>query len=81
MLADVLINDFGIVNAINLDGGGSTTSVFDGKLVSLPSDLCTPGPDCECPSVFTTTNLTQCPAFCKAFRFVPIFCYGGTFCE
>lgn len=37
MLADLLI-EFGATDAINLDGGGSTTMVIGNKLVNKPSD-------------------------------------------
>lgn len=37
MLADLLL-DFGAIEAINLDGGGSTTMVIKNKLVNKPSD-------------------------------------------
>ena len=37
MLADLLL-EFGTVEAINLDGGGSTTMVIKNKLVNKPSD-------------------------------------------
>lgn len=37
MLADLLI-EFGVTDAINLDGGGSTTMVIRNKLVNKPSD-------------------------------------------
>ena len=37
MLAD-LLTEFGAVEAINLDGGGSTTMVISNKLVNKPSD-------------------------------------------
>ena len=37
MLADLLL-EFGAVEAINLDGGGSTTMVVRNKLVNRPSD-------------------------------------------
>jgi hypothetical protein len=40
MLADLLV-EFGATDAINLDGGGSTTMVIRNKLVNKPSD--TPG--------------------------------------
>ena len=36
-LADLLL-EFGASEAINLDGGGSTTMVVNGKLVNNPSD-------------------------------------------
>ena len=34
----ILLNDFGAVNAINLDGGGSTELVVKGDIVNSPSD-------------------------------------------
>ncbi|KAK0051511.1 N-acetylglucosamine-1-phosphodiester alpha-N-acetylglucosaminidase [Biomphalaria pfeifferi] len=37
--AELLIN-LGLYNAINLDGGGSATTVINGTLVNFPSDLC-----------------------------------------
>ncbi|XP_050395528.1 N-acetylglucosamine-1-phosphodiester alpha-N-acetylglucosaminidase isoform X1 [Patella vulgata] len=37
--ADILL-DLGVVNAINLDGGGSTTTVINNTLVNYPSDKC-----------------------------------------
>lgn len=36
-LAEYLLS-IGAVDAINLDGGGSTTMVLDGKVVNKPSD-------------------------------------------
>ena len=33
-----LMLEFGCVEAINLDGGGSTTMVVEGKVVNTPSD-------------------------------------------
>jgi exopolysaccharide biosynthesis protein len=38
MLSDLLI-EFGAVEAINLDGGGSTAMVIRNKLVNKPSDV------------------------------------------
>jgi len=37
-LASFLIQNFGVVRAMNLDGGGSTTMVVQGKIVNTPSD-------------------------------------------
>ncbi len=34
-----LLIELGAVEAINMDGGGSTTMVIDGKVVNSPSDL------------------------------------------
>ncbi|BFZ19226.1 hypothetical protein BsWGS_22265 [Bradybaena similaris] len=36
-----LLIELGLVNAINLDGGGSTTTLINGTLVNYPSDQCT----------------------------------------
>lgn len=33
-----LLLEFGVLDAINLDGGGSTAMVVNGKLVNNPSD-------------------------------------------
>ena len=38
-LANILI-ELGFVNAINLDGGGSSTTVLNDQMVSYPSDIC-----------------------------------------
>ncbi|CAH1801154.1 unnamed protein product [Owenia fusiformis] len=35
-----LLIDFGVVNAINLDGGGSMTYVSNGTVINYPSDYC-----------------------------------------
>jgi exopolysaccharide biosynthesis protein len=51
--ADFLIQ-LGIVNAINLDGGGSMTSVRDSVLVSAPSDPCGFDPQFKCEREVTT---------------------------
>ena len=37
-VADVLIRDYGVYQALNLDGGGSTTLAIDGVLVNVSSD-------------------------------------------
>ena len=37
-LASFLIQSFGVVRAMNLDGGGSTTMVIKGQVVNNPSD-------------------------------------------
>ncbi|XP_047455851.1 N-acetylglucosamine-1-phosphodiester alpha-N-acetylglucosaminidase [Mugil cephalus] len=34
------LKKYGVINAINLDGGGSSTYVVDGSLASYPSDHC-----------------------------------------
>ena len=37
-VADVLIQDYGVYQALNLDGGGSTTLAIDGRIVNASSD-------------------------------------------
>ena len=37
-VADLMI-EIGVINAINLDGGGSSTAVVNGSIVSYPSDI------------------------------------------
>ncbi|XP_068426120.1 N-acetylglucosamine-1-phosphodiester alpha-N-acetylglucosaminidase-like [Clinocottus analis] len=46
-LADSL-KSYGVVNAINLDGGGSSTYVTNGSLASYPSDHCKPDSRWRC---------------------------------
>ena len=36
--AEIMLNEFGAIDAINLDGGGSTELVVKGELVNIPSD-------------------------------------------
>jgi len=36
--ADLLLKDYGVYNALNLDGGGSSTMVIDGKIVNRSTD-------------------------------------------
>ncbi|KAL3859709.1 hypothetical protein ACJMK2_009914 [Sinanodonta woodiana] len=35
-----ILKDYGVINAINLDGGGSSTYVINNTLVNYPSDSC-----------------------------------------
>ncbi|XP_031432129.1 N-acetylglucosamine-1-phosphodiester alpha-N-acetylglucosaminidase [Clupea harengus] len=44
----------GVINAINLDGGGSATYVVNGSLASYPSDHCKPDPRWRCPRNVST---------------------------
>ena len=37
-VAAVLIRDYGVYQALNLDGGGSTTLAIDGAIVNVSSD-------------------------------------------
>ncbi len=59
--ADFLIS-LGVVNAVNLDGGGSATTVVDGTAVSDMSDAC-PAP-CICP----ISDSFQCLSYCHLLR-------------
>lgn len=47
-LASLMINEFDVVNAINLDGGGSSQISFHGALADYPSDTCPNDPDYQC---------------------------------
>jgi hypothetical protein len=44
----------GVVNAINLDGGGSATTVVNGTVVSAASDTCVDDPRFKCPRAVST---------------------------
>ena len=37
-VAEILIRDYAVWQALNLDGGGSTTLAIDGKIVNVSSD-------------------------------------------
>uniref|UniRef100_H2ZY59 N-acetylglucosamine-1-phosphodiester alpha-N-acetylglucosaminidase n=1 Tax=Latimeria chalumnae TaxID=7897 RepID=H2ZY59_LATCH len=52
-LADFL-KSLGVVNAINLDGGGSATLVLNGSLASYPSDHCMSDSRWRCPRSIST---------------------------
>uniref|UniRef100_A0A8D2JIQ5 N-acetylglucosamine-1-phosphodiester alpha-N-acetylglucosaminidase n=1 Tax=Varanus komodoensis TaxID=61221 RepID=A0A8D2JIQ5_VARKO len=52
-MADFL-QQHGVVNAINLDGGGSATLVLNGTLASYPSDHCASNPMWRCPRKIST---------------------------
>jgi hypothetical protein len=66
-LANLLVS-LGAVNAINLDGGGSSSMVLNGTLVSLPSDTCPLSHSMRCEREVTTT-------VCVTER----RCHAGTF--
>ncbi|RVE63067.1 hypothetical protein OJAV_G00163120 [Oryzias javanicus] len=52
-LANFLKN-LGVINAINLDGGGSSTYVINGSLASYPSDHCTSNSNWRCGRAVST---------------------------
>ncbi|XP_062394468.1 N-acetylglucosamine-1-phosphodiester alpha-N-acetylglucosaminidase isoform X2 [Sardina pilchardus] len=47
------LQSHGVINAINLDGGGSATYVANGSLASYPSDHCK-NPEWRCPRAVST---------------------------
>ncbi|XP_076808629.1 N-acetylglucosamine-1-phosphodiester alpha-N-acetylglucosaminidase-like isoform X2 [Clavelina lepadiformis] len=59
--AKYLIDEFHLVNAINLDGGGSATLVLNGSLASYPSDHCKGAPKWRCPRSVTTIICAHSP--------------------
>uniref|UniRef100_A0A8C7FBT6 N-acetylglucosamine-1-phosphodiester alpha-N-acetylglucosaminidase n=1 Tax=Oncorhynchus kisutch TaxID=8019 RepID=A0A8C7FBT6_ONCKI len=57
----------GVINAINLDGGGSSTYVANGSLTSYPSDHCVSDPMWCCPrrvSTILCVHHPVCPPSC-----------------
>ncbi|KAJ0066515.1 hypothetical protein NL108_014277, partial [Boleophthalmus pectinirostris] len=66
-MADFL-KEYGIVNAINLDGGGSSTFVRNGALASYPSDHCQPDNRWRCARAVSTVlcvHPRRCEAHCN----------------
>ncbi|XP_038566307.1 N-acetylglucosamine-1-phosphodiester alpha-N-acetylglucosaminidase isoform X1 [Micropterus salmoides] len=63
------LKSYGVVNAINLDGGGSSTFVIDGSLASYPSDHCQADSRWRCGRRVSTVlcvHLRRCqPANCS----------------
>ncbi|XP_053562225.1 N-acetylglucosamine-1-phosphodiester alpha-N-acetylglucosaminidase isoform X2 [Bombina bombina] len=57
------LKDNGVVNAINLDGGGSATLVLNGTLSSYPSDYCVNSTIWHCPRKISTVVCVHEP-FC-----------------
>uniref|UniRef100_A0A3Q3VRW5 EGF-like domain-containing protein n=1 Tax=Mola mola TaxID=94237 RepID=A0A3Q3VRW5_MOLML len=64
----------GVINAINLDGGGSSTYVIDGSLASYPSDHCVPDGRWRC-GRRVSTILCVHPRHCQ-----PVNCNGHGDC-
>lgn len=65
-LADFL-KENGVINAINLDGGGSSTFVKNGSLASYPSDHCVPDSRWRCARRVSTVlcvHARRCGAGC-----------------
>ncbi|CAK8695894.1 unnamed protein product [Clavelina lepadiformis] len=59
--AKYLIDEFQLVNAINLDGGGSATVVINDTLVSYSSDYCKNTPKWWCPRPVSTVICAHSP--------------------
>nr|6U11_A Chain A, EGF-like domain-containing protein [Xenopus laevis] len=57
------LKDQGVINAINLDGGGSATLVINGTLANYPSDHCHYNPMWRCPRSISTVVCVHEP-FC-----------------
>uniref|UniRef100_A0ACB8FKB7 Uncharacterized protein n=1 Tax=Sphaerodactylus townsendi TaxID=933632 RepID=A0ACB8FKB7_9SAUR len=64
----------GVINAINLDGGGSATLVLNGTLANYPSDHCQPDPMWRCPRQISTVVCVHEP-LCQ-----PRNCSGNGLC-
>ncbi|KAJ3597656.1 hypothetical protein NHX12_001173 [Muraenolepis orangiensis] len=64
----------GVVNAINLDGGGSSTFVVNGSLASYPSDHCISEGKWRCPRAVSTVLCVHPP------RCQPADCGGHGAC-
>ncbi|KAM6968103.1 N-acetylglucosamine-1-phosphodiester alpha-N-acetylglucosaminidase [Aplochiton taeniatus] len=55
------LKERGVINAINLDGGGSSTYVLNGSLASYPSDHCKSDPMWRCPRHISTILCVRQP--------------------
>ncbi|XP_078485366.1 N-acetylglucosamine-1-phosphodiester alpha-N-acetylglucosaminidase-like, partial [Ciona intestinalis] len=59
--AKFLIEELHLVNAINLDGGGSATLVINGTLANTPSDHCKGHPQWRCARAISTIVCAHSP--------------------
>ncbi|KAK5861676.1 hypothetical protein PBY51_017133 [Eleginops maclovinus] len=73
-VADFLKNN-GVINAINLDGGGSSSFVANGTLASYPPDTCKPDGRWRCARPVSTVLCVHRP------RCQPADCGGHGHCE
>uniref|UniRef100_A0A3P8XX13 EGF-like domain-containing protein n=1 Tax=Esox lucius TaxID=8010 RepID=A0A3P8XX13_ESOLU len=69
------LKDQGVINAINLDGGGSSTYVVNGSLASYPSDHCVVDNMWRCPRRVSTILCVHQP-LCQ-----PEDCSGHGICQ
>lgn len=81
--SEVLLSH-GLVNAINLDGGGSATTVVHGQVVSVLSDGCDFGPNCsDCPAEAVLAE--RCDDWCGQYhcarKVTTIVCAHGALCD
>ncbi|KAK1895198.1 N-acetylglucosamine-1-phosphodiester alpha-N-acetylglucosaminidase [Dissostichus eleginoides] len=78
-VADFLKNN-GVINAINLDGGGSSSFVINGTLASYPTDTCKPGSRWRCARHVSTVlcvHRRRCqPADCSGHGVCTASFYG-----
>ena len=58
-MASLMINEFDVINAINLDGGGSSQISFHGALADYPSDICPQDPDYQCVRPISTVQSVE----------------------
>jgi N-acetylglucosamine-1-phosphodiester alpha-N-acetylglucosaminidase len=58
------MRELGAINAINLDGGGSSVAVANSTVVSFPSDGCT-AERCYCPA--NDVSGQNCESYCGEF--------------
>jgi N-acetylglucosamine-1-phosphodiester alpha-N-acetylglucosaminidase len=65
--ADLLI-EHGFVNAINLDGGGSATTVVNGTPVSELSDSCPVEACTDCPANLPHAGFSNCADWCAQYK-------------
>ncbi|XP_029959508.1 N-acetylglucosamine-1-phosphodiester alpha-N-acetylglucosaminidase isoform X2 [Salarias fasciatus] len=68
------LKSYGVINAINLDGGGSSTYVVNGSLASYPSDHCKPDSRWRCDRNVSTVLCIH-PPRCR-----PVNCSGNGDC-
>ncbi|XP_072324171.1 N-acetylglucosamine-1-phosphodiester alpha-N-acetylglucosaminidase isoform X2 [Scyliorhinus torazame] len=68
------LKDHGVINAINLDGGGSATLALNESLASYPSDHCSSDPMWRCPRAVSTVVCVHEP------ECVPADCNGHGDC-
>merc|ERR1711881_201312 len=79
-LASLMINEFDVINAINLDGGGSSQISFHGALADYPSDTCPDDPDFQCVRPISTVLCVREQKTCVDAVLAPTGCKNGGLC-